>query len=98
VDNTPLPGQRLDLRSLRNKLVPLADVLMAPLSGAWTVRLQRTPLASGPLPPWMEVSMDGSVVQSSPAIPVGTLDNLQLVDVVVAPDGSSLAAQWMIDA
>jgi hypothetical protein len=98
VDNAPLPGQRLELRALCNKLVPLADVLMAPLSGAWTVRLQRTPDASGPLPPWMEVSMDGSVVQSSPATPVGTLDNLQLLDVTVAPDGSSLSAQWMIDA
>ena len=97
VDNAPLPGQRLELRSLRNKLVPLADVLMAPLSGAWTVRLQRTPVAAGPLPPWMEVSMNGSVVQSSPAAPVGTLDDLQLTELVVAPDGSSLAAQWVID-
>jgi hypothetical protein len=98
VDNAPAPGQRLELRSLRNKLVPLPDVLMASKSGAWTLRLQRTPVAPGPIPPWMEVSMDGSVVQSNPGAPVGTLNALVLEDLVVAPDGSSLAAQWRVDA
>ena len=98
--NTPQPGERLELQSMRRKTQNLpqpAAVDHAAGSGGWTVQLAMRP--TEPVGPgtscegvaaqveWFRFSSDGTTDRWNPAgrNPLGTLDALDLANVTLTP-------------